>query len=162
MAYINGKKVLSVVQTQNVVGTMEEIKDANGNLRFIEGDGILPYTVTGLTITYNKWSLSGTHLMFVVAGNFDAGSYDISSGMGLGQYTIPTWVLNKIYPVWNQFIELKTVRATATNWTATNFSVVLRKDPTQITIVIPNSTNAMVFNNDSSFRIQFDLLIDNE
>ena len=44
---------------------LENIKDDNGKFRFIEGTPI-PTTTTGVTYSYSKWSLSGTHLMIVI------------------------------------------------------------------------------------------------
>lgn len=159
MAFINGEKVLSVVQTQNVVGTMEEIKDAQGRNRFIEGTGTTG-TLEGLTVSYAKWSLSGSHLMLVFAGSLANNSVVTPVGLYM-RCILPTWILNKIYPVWANNIEVKNVAAYASDWSTQNISFRISKEPNAIIIVNANA-NATTITADRNFRIQFDILIDNE
>ena len=52
----------------NGLKAFENIVDKDGHKRFIEGTPTNP-TIEGVEITYAKWSLSGTHLMLVMAGN---------------------------------------------------------------------------------------------
>lgn len=68
----NGKRMVSedsIKKLENLLEgvAFEDIVDKNGNPRFIEGT-ITPETISGITFTYCKWSLSGTHLMIVLAG----------------------------------------------------------------------------------------------
>ena len=47
---------------------IENIYDEDEHKRFIEGDLTLQ-TIEGVSFSYGKWSLSGTHLMVVIAGS---------------------------------------------------------------------------------------------
>lgn len=136
---------------------MENIVDSHGNKRFVEG-GITMNPITGVTQTYGKWSLSGTHLMVVLAGTFENGSV-LPVNTDLVSFTLPSWILNKIIPVWNIEIENKSVQFRADDWSSQSGLMALRKIDGRIFI---RSTSAVNFTADRNFRIQFDLLIDNE
>ena len=152
-----------ITEVGDLLTIMENIVDKNGNKRFFEIEGVINTPKEGVTIEYCKASLSGTHLMLVTAGTFDADSYDITAGISLGEFTVPQWILDKIVGVWgDNFIELKTLRITQDNWTNVNSSAVLRKTSSSLTIGVPNSNNPLVIADKSGFRIQFDLLIDAE
>ena len=49
---------------------MNNIVDSNGNPRFVEGDFTLQEH-DGISYSYSKWSLSGTHLILVITGTID-------------------------------------------------------------------------------------------
>lgn len=161
-AIFQGSVTLSGDLTANrVYGVkMEDIKDVNGHNRFIEGDLIQSSPVTGMTVTYAKWSLSGTHLMFVLAGTADNGTtlpwteVFVSTGPSL-----PDWVFSKIYPTYaSTFVETKTIKAYNSGGATTqDMTISLRKGTNSIYITLQNVT----FTDDRYFRIQFDLLIDN-
>ena len=138
----------------------ENIIDKEGHKRFIEGNGDAATAVDGLTISYNKWSLSGSHIMFVLAGTFSNATV-LLANIDLVSFTLPTWIVNKIIPIWgNNFIEEKNVYGYANDWTSQSISIVLlRKNDNKIYI---RSTRAATFTADRNFRIQFDLLIDSE
>ena len=134
--------------------TMESIKDLAGNLRFIEGEGIVNDKITN---AYCRWSLSGTHLMFVLAGNI-ADTTEIEHGELLATFNIPQWVLAKISPVWAvSYIEKKIVLASASDWSSQDFGCVLQKGVNSIYIY---KDVTITLTADRGFRIQFDLLID--
>ena len=80
------------------VTALESIKDASDHNRFIEGNitltGAMP---SGMHLDFGKWSLSGTHLMFVIAGHVDDET-TIPAGY-IAQPTIPQWLLDKIFPM---------------------------------------------------------------
>lgn len=136
----------------------ETITDRKGNNRFIEGNGDVETTVDGLTISYNKWSLSGSHIMFVLAGTFANGS-ELPENTDLVSFTLPTWILDKIIPVWGVNIEIKDFKAYAYDWSNQNIIVVLDKADDKIII---RATKPVTFSADRNFRVQFDLLIDSE
>lgn len=134
--------------------TMEKIKDLAGNLRFIEGDGNTS-TISGVSFTYCKWSLSGTHLMFVLAGNIaDATAI---SGQQLASFNLPQWILDKIYPTYNVVVENKTLNMYNEDLSSQSVAVFLQKT-TNINIY----TSSITTTKERNFRIQFDLLIDAE
>ena len=95
LKYLEAYKEAHPDPTQGGGATLDDIVDSKGNKRFIEGEGT-PATITGMTITYNKWSLSGTHLMLVLAGTFDN---DVSATATLVSFELPEWILNKIVPI---------------------------------------------------------------
>lgn len=147
-------------------GIFEKIADKDGHLRFIEGNGVL--IKEGYTPTYNKWSLSGTHLMLVIAGSFD-GELSVTSGDDIARYdSIPQWVNDKIFPLSGEESGAIT-RAViyAINNSGVNVgdagiiylfkfnSKLYINAGTTFTLGTAEATN-------SHIRIQFDLLIDNE
>lgn len=134
--------------------TLDDIVDSQGNKRFVEGEGT-PATITGMTITYNKWSLSGTHLMLVLAGTFDN---NVSALTTLVSFELPEWILNKIvaigpdgeinrYEPIYYYIEGATYARTA----------ILKKTSSGVAFEQGNGVTA---SSKVIFRIQFDLLID--
>lgn len=137
---------------------MNNIVDSQGNKRFVEGD-ITMNIIEGITQTYGKWSLSGTHLMIVFAGTFENG-VSLPVNIDLVSFTLPTWILNKIIPVWGNFyIENKNTPCYADDWSSQSVSMVLRKVGDRIDI---RSTSAVNFTAKRNFHIQYDLLIDND
>ena len=147
-----------ITTNQNVL--MNNIVDKNGNLRFIEGEGEINTSLPeGVHISYKKWSLSGSHLMFVVAGTLD-NTTTLDNITFVYFKNIPSWILDKIYPVWaNIYIENKSINATADNFTTQELSFILYKNLNQITV---RTLSNITLTADRGFRIAFDLLIDNE
>lgn len=159
---INGASITDSSITSGKLGNgcFEGIKDSDGHNRFIEGT-LTPSSLTGLTITYSRWSLSGTHLMLVVAGEL-ANNTTIVDGFVLGECdNFPDWIRNKIYPsALFGIVEFKDIRFNSTSsWASGTGQVRLRKYNGSLFI---DKNNA--FTNDKgetlAFRIQFDLLID--
>ena len=134
------------------------LTDSKGNPRFIEGDGIPKTNLPGLTISYCKWSLSGTHLMLVCAGTVV--NETVFTTGNIATFNLPNWILNKIYPVWaNSYIEKKSIALVADNFTEQSTTSVLVKSETSIAIYV---SSAVTLTANRGFRVQFDLLIDNE
>ena len=126
--------------------------DKDGNNRFIEGVGTIPDDFKG-TITYNRWSLSGTHLMIVIAGEVNA---DTLSGEIVSITNLPSWVLNKVVPSSGTYIEFQQVPFYV-DYTGSNVSIEVDKISQGILIQFTSSTT---FTEKKKFRIQVDLLID--
>ena len=134
----------------------ESIVDKNGNKRFIEGEGT-PLTQEGFTSVYCAWSLSGTHLMLVVAGTINDET-TLAFGTQIAQYSLPDWVKDKIVGVQGDLIEYKKADCIATDYSTKDLSLYLGKNTGGVTIVV---NSAFVADANYSFRVQFDLLIDN-
>ena len=135
----------------------ENITDSHGNKRFVEGD-ITMCPIQGITKTYGRWSLSGTHLMIVLCA-------DIANGIFLSDWDIvyinlPTWILNKIDPIVATRIDFKTIPMYSLSFDVQTMNVVLAKDTNRLRIVTRGTHFTLTA--DRSFRIQFDLLIDDE
>lgn len=155
-----GRNIADEVDKLNKPTLMENIVDSDGNKRFVEGENIITELPEGVHITYSRWSLSGTHLMVVIAGDIDNGTTLPGGNAGLFVCSLPEYILNKIVPVWsNNMIEVKTVVARNDNWSTQQFNVALGKIDTGIRVYTGDTTT---FTADRSFRIQFDLLIDSQ
>ena len=137
--------------------TLEDIVDSKGNKRFIEGNGA-PATITGVTFTYNKWSLSGTHLMCVLAGTL-AGNTFLDSNLKFTSFALPQYILDKIVPVYGTVIDVKTVKFYTDGGTADDRSFYIKKTNGLLTFVLVSGGSLQSSRN---FRIQMDLLIDSE
>ena len=146
---------------------MEEITDVAGNKRFIEGDINLTSSLVtdGLVQTYGKWSLSGSHLMIVLAGEIPAGV--TPSGNYLSYIRLPDYIDDKIYAIitggadFVSFIKTNLIIEGSYNL-STEITVYLRRW-TDTQLAIQNATTITVDNdNKRAFRIQFDLLIDDD
>lgn len=163
---IKGGKTININDANAVISegrvinpTLETIKDLNGNLRFIEGDAVLDTVPEGVHVTYAKWSLSGTHLMLVLAGSVDDTTVIPQYGF-LTKFLVPEYILNKVYQVFgSKTIEPKQVPMYADNWSTQSLSLYLNKETDGLYL---NTSAAITLTADRGFRAQFDLLIDTE
>lgn len=140
---------------------MENIVDAQGRNRFIEDDIELHSDMpSGVSLTYGKWALSGTHLLIVVALELSNG-VTISNGNKIAELSLPKWVVDKIYPLWaSLYVETKSFSAFANDWSTQSFGVTLSKLSSEKITIQKNSS--LTLTTDRSVRIAFDLLIDND
>lgn len=143
----------------------ETLKDINtlvdsaGNPRFIEGDLELE-EIEGITFTYGKWSLSGTHLMIVCAGSVANGTI-IGSQTYYANAYLPAYMLDKITGVTGSLVDFKSaIYYSANPVTTQNANIDLVKDGNNNRMRL--RSNALTLTADRNFRIQFDLLIDSE
>lgn len=151
---------LENLEVSGELKAFENIVDKDGHKRFIEGDGV-PLEKEGFTSTYCKWSLSGTHLMCVLAGTI-ADTTAITATDSLAKFYCPAWVMAKIFPVWSNNIEAKNIIMFASDWTQQNLQVKVQKANVDDTYIINFEAGAVTLTKDRNFRVQFDLLIDNE
>lgn len=142
--------------------SMENIVDKDGHKRFVEGDITINTTfATKCEVAYKKWSLSGTHLMLVLAGTLKNGSVFANSDE-LCVITLPDWLIDKVHIVFGtNWIEVQNPQAYSTEWQTQTFSCTLGKfdNPKRLKIL---KNGSLTLSSDKSFRVQFDLLIDNE
>lgn len=137
---------------------MENIKDLSGNLRFIEGD-ITTNEIEDVTFNYAKWSLSGTHLMFVVAGEIANGTV-LPFSVIASNIDIPQWIKDKIIPLFaTDIVSRLTLTLFADDATTQTVGTTLYKRNTGNVDI---SISAITLTASRKFRIQFDLLIDAE
>ena len=154
---------INVNGTDYDLGALESLKDQNGNSRFVEGN-LTTSTISNITFTYKKWSLSGTHLMLVLAFKVDSAT-TINAYTDLGYANIPSWVMNKIYT-----ISSNTNRVTVNEFKSTSqygasdvsFNLALNKDTNNNRLYVQNTESAVSLNANTYVRIQFDLLIDTD
>lgn len=138
--------------------TLDDIVDKNGNKRFVEGNGT-PVSLSGITPTYYKWSLSGTHLMIVYSGKISSGTI-IPAGQKLIDFTLPEWILNKIFPLTNKgTLDFKSIEMFTND--ESRLSKVEKLIKTNTGVKIENQSSGTI-NSNYNFRFQFDLLIDTD
>ena len=150
------KHMWSEEEIQSFKKDIATLVDSKGNPRFIEGEGTLA-TIAGITFTYNKWSLSGTHLMIVLAGIIADAS--VISTQDWATYTLPDFINNKIAPSFGSkdvIIKLENIYSPSLSTQSVQFR--LQKDSGNIAINVYQFTATA----ERKFRIQFDLLIDTE
>lgn len=146
----------------NVDGTelttlMNNIVDSHGNKRFVEWN-LNTAAINGITYTYAKASLSGTHLMLVIAGTIVTGEYASS---GLANIVLPSYIGQKIRPVTGNIIEYKNIIAIASNYQTQIINTGLFVNQNNNTLSV-NLTAPITITVDRNFRIQYDLLIDSD
>ena len=137
--------------------TLDDIVDKNGNKRFIEGNGT-PGSIDGLTSTYCKWSLSGTHLMCVLSATLGANT-KLKGGI-LATFTVPDYIGRKIIPIWGNHIEIKEPYIKTREGSGPTMSVWVDYYNNNIKFDLLSIVDSA--NKERYFRIQFDLLIDTD
>ena len=142
----------------NNVKVFENIVDKDGHKRFIEGV-IAVNEITGVSIPFAKWALSGTHLLIVLAGTI-ADTTDLSSGTKIfNDISIPDWVRDKIVNINANRVAYINQYFYADDDTNQNATLTLNKrSDNKIDLIFYSS---ITFTKDRAFRTQIDLLIDN-
>ena len=146
------------IENADSLKVFENITDEAGHKRFIEGNGS-PMVATGLTSTYCKWSLSGSHLMCVFAGTL-ATDGEIEDGIVMATFSVPSWISEKVYNVWGEYIETRTLTLVASDWSTQTTNYVYGK-LNDGRLFLQKINGSVVATKDRNFRIAFDLLIDN-
>ena len=142
-------------QDLTFLNRMEQITDADGHSRFIEND-IIGEETEGITYTYGKWSLSGTHLMFVLAGSI-ANATALGNNILAKITNVPSWIMNKIILLFGNRVLNTTITLYDSGGSTQNLAVrLIKQSDTELQI----TTGSLTLTADRNFRIQFDLLID--
>ena len=129
------------------------VYDRRGNHLFVEDD-ITMETLEGVTQTYGRWSLCGTHLMIVLA--FQIANGTTISG-NIANINLPAWVKAKIVPLYATYVSVNSFQSIGAG-TDVNYTCALHKDNGDIKILASEKTAAR----DENLRVQFDLLIDTD
>ena len=137
--------------------TLDDIVDKNGNNRFVEGNGT-PANFEGLTSTYCKWSLSGTHLMCVLSATLSVNTRLPS--LILATFTIPDYIGRKIITTWGNHVEIKEPYLKTRQGSGATMNVWVDYDNNNIKFNLFSIVEPA--NKERYFRIQFDMLIDSE
>ena len=148
------EKEIATVESLRKDGILS-LKDAQGNPRFVEGD-ITMKTIEGVTQTYGKWSLSGTHLMIVVTLSIENGT-TIPARQNICSIVLPQWIMDKIIPLFSTYVSINSFRTMGANADA-SLLVFLHKYENYLRM--DNGSSPYVSSRNESVRIQFDLLID--
>ena len=155
------RRMYSLEQLKEVVKNTKgydfaNLVDKDGHDRFIEGD-ITMEAIEGITQSYGKWSLSGSHLLIVLAGTI-ANATSLT-GDTWALVNLPEWIKDKLVPLFNNRVEFKQTSLFADDQTTQSCSYGLIKDADAITIRYLSNTTLTATR---MFRFQFDLLIDND
>ena len=155
----------------NVDGTelttlMDNIVDSHGNKRFVEGNISLSLALdNSYNLVYGKWSLSGTHLMIVLAVKCTTNN-SILAGAWFNETTfMPNYIYNKIYSSsvivggTRNLVSINQPLAIRNSAIINGPKFFLQKSNGGLQIV---SFDDFTFSTDDYLRIQFDLLIDSE
>ena len=159
----NELKNLADGQAKSVKKDIATLVDAQGHDRFIEGD-ITPTAVEGVEYTYTKWSLSGTHLLIVVAFTIASGTTWVGGAGIRGEILLPQWIKDKIVPTIpdGTYIDYKVSYSfnTSTGSPSVQIGAYLAKSATDVISFTTGGFTAVAY--DVAGRIQLDILIDNE
>lgn len=134
----------------------ENIVDKDGHPRFIEGD-VEIQEIEGFNTVYGKWSLSGSHLLIVCCGSIANGTV-FSFGRLTKNIVMPKWIKDKIIPVASVYVDIRQTYAYANDLSSQSITTYLIKSGDDISITMGSITATT----DKTFRIAFDLLIDND
>ena len=152
------RRMYSKKQLEEAKKPIDSLVGNNGENRFIEGEINLASTVPeGLTKIYGKWSLCGTHLMLVLCLNATNGTA-ITESRITDYIPLPSWILDRIYPVWSTHIIRQSLSWYASNSATQVQSFMLDKTSSGLYFYV----SALTLNTDKAIRVQFDLLIDDE
>ena len=135
----------------------ENITDKNGNKRFVEGD-ITMNAITGVTQTYGKWSLSGSHLMIVLCIKTEA-NITLAYPTKFADIILPNYITDKLVSIQGTAVDVKNI--TFVKSTGSISSTPCRLEKITNGVSITKSGSYITELNDVC-RIQFDLLIDDE
>lgn len=153
------KHMWSEEEIQSFKKDISNLVDSKGNPRFIEGNLELN-EITGVTFSYSKWSLSGSHLMVVLAGSVANGT-TIASQTYLANVNLPSYILDKIFAVTGNLVDFKNITYYSANPVTTQAANCdLVKDENNARMRL--RSNSLTLTANRNFRIQFDLLIDSE
>ena len=159
MAYIDEIEV----NGQAVKYAIEGLVDSNNHSRFTEGTLNVDAVLSSATVKYNKWNLSGCHLMIVLAFNNDTESdITLNAFQGLASVSLPEWIHNKIYTIDENLDPVSFSSLMEADLSVPSIEAVkdlyIAKNTTYISIVTPTQ---LTIKAGDCYRVQFDLIIDN-
>lgn len=150
--FLNGETSTNTIPLSKIV-------DNKGYHRFIEGD-LNTENITGVTFTYARWSLSGTHLMIVLMGNIANGS-SLANNAVWASWQYPQWIKDKIRTITgSNVIEFKGTTIREIGGSGTMINTFYANRGGTFTIYRTGATTPFTYN--ACFSVQFDLLIDSD
>ena len=150
--------IINTVEEEQSLQVFENIVDKDGHKRFLEGN-IALRTISGLTPTYGKWSLSGSHLLIVFAFDVE-NTTAIANNTTLADCPLPKWIYDKIVALFGNIIDRKTFTLWANDYSTQSINVFMLKSTSEDSLFF--QCNNIILSADRHVRIAFDLLIDNE
>ncbi len=153
----NELKNIADNQAKEVKKDITTLVDADGHNRFISGDLTLK-EIEGVTKAYGKWSLSGTHLLIVLAINVANTTAIEAETVLVENVNVPDWIREKIVPTAGTLIDIRPVTFYASNWSNQSSQASFTKSAQNNLVIRIN--NSITFTANRTGRIVFDLLID--
>lgn len=139
------------------INSFEQIYDKDGHKRFIEGNLGLN-EIEGLSLSFGKWSLSGSDLSIVAVLSATNGT-EIPTGTIFTLQNLPDWILEKIFPLYGTNRVLRTtIYFYADDETNQTANIRILKD----TSVRCNFISSLTLTANRNARIELHMLIDNE
>lgn len=119
---------------------IEAIKDADENIRFQTGTGTTYAITSDFEVLYNKYAVSGNHVMFVLDFKVAANANPASEVFAV-EYEIPEWVWEKLIPRTGNYLEGTYVKPTRYGYDVQNqlyFGFYIWKHPSEHKIRVFN------------------------
>ena len=136
----------------------ENITDAQGHKRFIEGDIELDTNLpSGVTKIYGKWSLSGSHLLIVLVES--VADTTVTTFQPHARMTIPKWIHDKLQTIYTDVVDRQVISYYSSDGANQNATGFLSKQEDNVLLIY---INGLTFSADRQGRLQFDLIIDND
>lgn len=154
-ATVNATTKLSAptLEASTSIKALEKLVDVGGNFRFFDGDGT-PASIEGITSVFCKYALSGLHLMVVYFfHNMSESAVTIATNTPIAAFSLPSWVLNKIYPSSGAVVTW----FKASDSAGTDHAFTLRKQTTEVRI---QTDASLTIASGEYCRVLVDLLID--
>lgn len=154
-----GDLVVNDLEVKGDAKLFENIVDKDGHKRFIEGEISLTSTEEKISKTYGKWSLSGTHLMFVLGGSIESGGVWTGANTTIVA-TVPKWIYDKLIPLFLSNLDIKNFTLYNSDYSTQTLGIIVQKVSENRVSFVPGT--AFTASKDRIIRLEFDFLIDNE
>ena len=143
------------IENTDSLKVFENITDEKGHKRFVEGN-ITTSSIEGVSFTYGKWSLSGSHLLVVLCASIE--DETVIPFTQLGQFELPQWIADYLVPLYTDVISAKTESLFAQDGTSQSMSIYTTKTGNIVKII----SGGLTLTSDRNIRIALDFLIDND
>lgn len=167
-AIFNGYITITTLHANTLTATeakiYETIEDSAGHKRFADGAGTVGTAIGDYldNVSYCRWTLSGSHLMIVMAGKMKR-NQTIPAYTNMAKYAIPSWIRSKIYNLYgnnndgiigsvgiNKFTDSLSDLGTSRGYVISSGELLIQ---TLESITVPDQDNVY-------FRVAYDLIID--
>ena len=158
MYSLNQLEEIARKQAKEVKKDVATLVDKDGNDRF-QDFNLSMETITGATFTYAKASLSGSHLLIVIAGVLESGN--ALSQVKWGDLPLPKWIRDKIFPTYASYLGAFAGQIITAGSYQVN-EIIMNVDKTNDGLRIDCGSSISSSESNRYFRIPIDLLIDFE
>lgn len=140
-------------QVKEVKKDIDTLVDSQGHERFIKGN-ITTSAIEGVSYTFGKWSLSGSHLLIVLCASLV--DETVIPFTQLGQFELPQWIADNLVPLYTDVISSKSETAYAQDGGGQTMQIYTTKTGNVIKLI----SGGLTLNKDRNIRIANDFLIE--